>query len=155
MNSSNRVLLASHGTEGAKAAERMVFQLCGKGTKVHHLVVVPDFWKGMTGDDWLNNGSTRNRFRDYLESELEGEVREHVRRLQEEAANQKVEYSAEVMVGKPEECLIEASRKADFDLVVMGSPRPKEKKGLRSRMKTEPLTKALTAPLMIVPYPNE
>ena len=155
MNSPNQVLLASHGTEGAQAAERMVLQLCGKGSKIHHLVVVPDLWKGMTGDDWLNNGSTRDRFRNYLESELENEVREHVKRLQDEAINEEINYSAEVMVGNPEKCLIEASRNANYDLVVMGSPRPKGKQGLRSRMKTEPLTKALSAPLLIVPYPND
>lgn len=155
MNASNRVLLASHGTEGAQAAEHMAFQLCKGGSQLHHLVVVPDLWKGMTGDDWLNNGSTRNRFRTYLESELEGEVREHVERVQGEAKAQEIEYSAEIMVGKPEECLIEASQKADYDLVVMGSPRPKGKRGLRSRMTTEPLLRAVSAPLLIVPYPHD
>jgi len=42
-----RILLASHGTEGARAAEKMAFSLCQKQTALHHLVVVPDFWKGM------------------------------------------------------------------------------------------------------------
>ena len=155
MHVSNRVLLASHGTEGARAAERMALQLCGMGSQIHHLLVVPDLWKGMTGDDWLNNGSTRDRFRNYLEAELEAEVRGHIDRLKDEAACHKVGYSAEVRVGKPETCLIEASRQADYDLVVMGSPRPKGQKGLRSRMKTEPLTKALTIPLLIAPYPHD
>lgn len=155
MNNSNRVLLASHGTEGAQAAERMVLQLCGKGSRIHQLVVVPDLWKGMTGDDWLNNGSTRDRFCDYLETELENEIREHVKRMQGEAANHEIDYSAEVMVGKPEACLMEASQSKEYDLIVMGSPRPKGKLGLRSRMKTEPLLRALSAPLLIVPYPDE
>jgi nucleotide-binding universal stress UspA family protein len=154
MKYSNHILLASHGTDGAKAAERQTLQMCAKGSRIHHLFVVPDFWKGMTGDDWLNNGSTRNRFRDYLESELEGEVREHIARLQEEAQAKEIDYSAEVMVGKPEQCLIEASKQADYDMVVMGSPRPKGIKGLRSRMTTEPLLRNLTSPLLIVPYPN-
>ena len=155
MNASNRVLLASHGTEGARAAEQMALKLCAEGSQIHHLVVVPELWKGMTGDDWLNNGSTRDRFRNYLETELESEVREHVDRLRSEAANQEIEYSAEVLVGKPEECLIEASQQADYDLVVMGSPRPKGKRGLRSRMTTEPLARTLSSPLLIVPYPND
>ncbi len=154
MHTSHHILLASHGTEGARAAERQTLELCGNGGQIHHLVVVPDFWKGMTGDDWLNNGSTRNRFRDYLESELEGEVREQVTRLQGEAEARKIGYSAEVMVGKPEECLIEASRKQRYDMIVMGSPRPKGKPGLRSRMAAEPLLRNLTSPLLIVPYPH-
>ncbi len=154
MNSSNRLLLASHGTEGAQAAEQMVLQLCQHGGEVHQLVVVPDLWKGMTGDDWLNNGSTRNSFRRYLEGELEREIREHVDRMRDMASAQNIGYTAEVVVGKPSECLIEASSKADFALVVMGSPRPKKKRGLRSRMTTEPLVRALSAPLLIVPYPS-
>lgn len=154
MNSSNRLLLASHGTEGAQAAEQMVLQLCQHGGKIHQIVVVPDLWKGMTGDDWLNNGSTRNSFRRYLEGELEKEIREHVDRMRDMTTTQDIGYSAEVVVGKPSECLIEASSKEDFDLVVMGSPRPKNKRGLRSRMATEPLVRALSAPLLIVPYPS-
>ena len=63
---STNVLLASHGTDGAKAAEKMALQVCEKGARLHHLLVVPSFWKGMTGDDWLNNGSTRDNFRRYL-----------------------------------------------------------------------------------------
>ena len=155
MNSSNRVLLASHGTEGAQAAEQMAFQLCDKGSTIHQLVVVPDLWKGMTGDDWLNNGSTRDRFRRYVESTLGGEVEEHLERMRESAASRDIEYTSEVVVGKPDECLIASSHKKEYDLVVMGSPRPKGKSGLRSRMKTEPLTKALSTPLLIVPYPDD
>ena len=39
----------------------------------------------MTGDDWLNNGSTRDRFRRYLESELDSEVNANCERVQKEA----------------------------------------------------------------------
>lgn len=153
--STGRVLLASHGTDGARAAERMAFGLCRNGGQLHHLIVVPELWKGMTGDDWLNNGWTRDRFRNYLESELEGEIREHVKRVSDEAVERGVEYSAEVVVGDLDACLIKASGETKYDLVVIGSPRPKGTPGIRSRMKTEPLARALTSPLLIVPYPNE
>lgn len=109
----------------------------------------------MTGDDWLNNGWTRDRFRGYLESELEGEIREHVQRMSDAADERDVDYSAEVMVGELDECLINANEQGKYDLVVIGSPRPKGKPGIRSRMKTEPLARALTSPLLIVPYPDE
>jgi len=58
-------------------------------------------------------------------------------------------------VGEPDECLLAASKEQNFDLVVMGSPRPKGKPGLRSRMITDPLTKGLKTPLLVVPYPDE
>jgi 2-isopropylmalate synthase len=39
------------------------------------------------------------------------------------------------------------------ELVVIGSPRPAGVRGLRSRMQMETLVRALTVPLLIVPYP--
>lgn len=150
----NHVLLASHGSDGAKAAEQMAVRLCREGARIHHLVVVPTLWQGMTGDDWLNNGSTRDRFRRYLESELEQEVNEHCARVSELAEQNGITYTNEVIVGEPDKCLVEASHKQEFDLIVMGSPRPKGIKGLRSRMSTGSVARALKAPLLIVPYPK-
>ena len=129
--------------------------LCAKGAKLHHLIVVPTLWQGMTGDDWLNNGSTRNTFRRYLESELTREVNEHCDRINKDADARGLEYTSEIVLGDPDECLIHSSRKEPFDLIVMGSPRPKGKKGLRSRMSTKALAGSLPAPLLIVPYPDE
>jgi len=154
MQTANNILLASHGTEGAQAAEVMAFKLCKKGGHVHHLIVVPTLWQGMTGDDWLNNGATRDRFRRYLEDELSREVEEHKTRVSQAAEAHQLRYTSEVIIGEPDECLINTSKKADFDLVIMGSPRPKGKTGLRSRMVTK-ATRELPIPVMMVPYPDE
>jgi nucleotide-binding universal stress UspA family protein len=154
MKTATNILLASHGTEGARAAEKMAFSLCEKGAKLHHLLVVPTLWEGMTGDDWLNNGSTRDTFRRYLESELGKEVDEHCDRISSQAKAMSVTYSNELIVGEPEKCLLEACKEQNFELVVMGSPRPKGMQGLRSRMSTEPLSRSLSVPLLIVPYPQ-
>ncbi len=154
MMSANNILLASHGTEGAVAAENVALQMCDKGARLHQLIVVPTLWQGMTGDDWLNNGSTRDTFRRYLESELGREIDEYCQRLSDEAEQNEIEYSRVIVVGEPEVCLLEASQNDDFDLVIMGSPRPRGKKGLRSRMPTEPLAHSLRVPLLIVPYPD-
>jgi len=149
------ILLASHGTDGARAAEKMAFEFCTDGAALHHLVVVPSLWKGMTGDDWLNNGSTRNTFRDYLEGELEKEVRVHLQRMIEETDELGISYSYDVVVGEPDECLLKSSRERDCSLVIIGSPRPKGKSGLRSRMRLEPPMRGLSIPLMIAPYPSD
>lgn len=149
------VLLASHGTEGAQAADRMALEICEKGTKLHHLVVVPTLWQGMTGDDWLNNGGVRNRFRRYLENEIGKEIDEHCDKLSVEASAHELSYTKEIRVGEPDKCLIEASRDGDYDLIIMGSTRPKGKEGLRSKMHTKPLIKSISIPLLIVPFPDE
>ena len=154
MMSTNNILLASHGTDGAQAAEQMAINLCNKGGAIHHLVVVPTLWEGMTGDDWLNNGSTRDTFRRYLESELEQEVAEHCQRVSKYAKENDIEYTNEVIVGEPDECLIGVSKKNNYDLVVMGAPRPKGVSGIRSRMSTDNVTRTLSTPLMIAPYPT-
>jgi nucleotide-binding universal stress UspA family protein len=154
MNTSQNVLLASHGTDGAQAAEHMALELCQQGGHVHHLIVVPTLWEGMTGDDWLNNGKTRNTFRKYLEDELSAEVDEHIKRVSTAVKAQNLKYTSEVIVGEPDECLENVSTKESFDLIVMGSPRPKGKSGLRSRMRTKKIEK-LTTPIYVVPYPDE
>ena len=155
MNSVNHVLLASHGTEGAQAAEQIAFNMCNKGAKLHHLIVVPSFWQGTTGDDWLNNGSTRDTFRRYLEEELSREVDEHCDRISKQAQQKELEYISEIVLGEPDQSLINSCKKENYDLVIMGSPRPKGVSGLRSRLKPESLVRSLTIPLLIVPYPVE
>ncbi len=145
------ILLASHGTEGALAAEQMAFDFCKNGAALHHLIVVPTLWKGMTGDDWLNNGSTRDAFCDYLEEALEKEVRTHLERMTAQTTKLGIPYSHEVVVGEPEECLLKSSDRQNYDLIMIGSPRPKGKSGLRSRMRLETLVRRLSVPLMIVP----
>lgn len=147
------ILLASHGTAGARAAERAAFALCGPKTTLHHLIVVPDFWKGMMGDDWLNNASTQDTYGRYVEAELEGEVRRHIASLQRQAAKRRIRYQPEVVFGKPEKCLQERLARGRVGLVVLGAPRPKGKGGLRSCMLTEKLLRTLGVPALIVPYP--
>lgn len=155
MQSANNILLASHGTEGAQAAEQAAIKLCKKGGHLHHLIVVPKaLWQGMTGDDWLTNGSTRNEFRRYLEDQLSQEVKEHQDRVFEAATASELTYTTEVILGEPEEELISVSQKEAYDILVMGSARPKGKSGLRSRMLTKS-TRKLPIPMMIVPYPDE
>lgn len=145
------ILLASHGTDGARAAEKLAYSFCGPGAVLHHLIVVPDLWKGMQGDDWLNNASTRAAFGRYLESQLEQEVRGHIRQMMQEAKKRRIRYRYEVVQGKPVDCLIRRAAKGPADLVVLGSPRPKGRTGLRSRMLEEKLFKSLRVPVIIAP----
>jgi len=155
MKSYKRILLASHGTEGAKEAEREAMELCAaSGAHIHHLIVVPDFWKGMMGDDWLNNSSTRDDFGGYVESQLEEEIRSQVGQLSKIAEKKKIKYDYKVVVGKPGPAMLAAASAGNFELAVIGSPRPKGKKGLRSRMELDIIARDLPIPILIVPYPK-
>jgi nucleotide-binding universal stress UspA family protein len=153
MLKTKHVLLASHGTQGARAAEKLAFSLCGPGACLHHLIVVPDFWKGMMGDDWLNNAATREIYGNYVESQLENEVRAHIRRLRKLAAKRKIRYEFTMVQGKPTECLVARAAKGPVDIVVLGSPRPRGKAGYRSGIELDKLVRRVRKPILIAPYP--
>jgi nucleotide-binding universal stress UspA family protein len=150
-----RILVASHGTAGARMAEQAAidFSLEYSAT-LHHLLVVPDFWKGMMGDDWLNNAVTQSRFGDYVESQLARDAADETERFAKTCEQAGIPYSNTVRLGKPAACLIEAVEKDKFDIVVIGSPRPKGSPGYRSRMDLELLARSLTIPLLTVPHPQ-
>jgi len=132
----------------------MALALAAPGARLSQLVVVPDFWKGMMGDDWLNNASTRDAYGRHVEQQLEREIEAEVARVRERAAALGLRYERRVVLGKPAECLLEAAASINPDLVVIGSPRPARVRGLRSRMQLETLVRALAVPLLIVPYPG-
>jgi nucleotide-binding universal stress UspA family protein len=152
----NKVLLASHGTPGALAAEQAAIDLCRENNApLHHLLVVPDFWKGMMGDDWLNNAVTQIRFGDYVENQLTQDAANEIERIEEICKQADIPYSNTVRLGKPASCLIDAVAKQNCDFVVIGSPRPKGLPGYRSRMDLELLARSLTVPLLTIPHPQK
>lgn len=155
MQNLKHILLASHGTEGGRAAERKAFELCGPDTTLHHLIVVPEFWKGMMGDDWLNNAATRDAYGDYVESQLQEEIQAYVKEVRQQAEQRGLKYEFEVTVGDPTAALLARIQRGQLDLVVVGSPRPKGISGFRSRVRLEKLLSGLPVPLLIVPYPTK
>lgn len=132
----------------------MALALAAPGARLSQLVVVPDFWKGMMGDDWLNNASTRDVYARHVESQLEREIEVEVARVRSQAIDIGLRYERRVVLGKPAECLLESAALLKPDLVMIGSPRPPRAKGLRSRMDPETLLRGLAVPLLVVPYPR-
>jgi nucleotide-binding universal stress UspA family protein len=144
------LLLAHHGTDGAKRAEAQAFALAAPGrTRIVHLYVVPGFWAGMQGDDWLNNAWTRDAFAVHVERQLDAEAAAEVDALAARCMARGLTCSSLVRFGEPAECLLAAAREAQPDLVVIGPPRPKGTLGYRSRMDLEKLARGLAAPLLI------
>jgi nucleotide-binding universal stress UspA family protein len=149
---SKTIILASHGTPGARAAEEAALEIAQNDkANIIHLYVVPDFWRGMRGDDWLNNAVTQKRFGDYLENELASEARIEINRLKENADRAGVLLETRAMFGKPAECLISVSEEESPYSIFIGTPRPRGEQGYNSRMKLEPLVQSLKARLVIVP----
>ena len=131
----------------------MALELAVHGGRLSQLVVVPDFWMGMMGDDWLNNAATRDAYGRHVERQLEREIDEEVARVRGHAGEMRLRYERRVVLGKPAECLLEAAAMLKPALVVIGSPRPAGVRGLRSRMQMEKLLRGLAVPLLVAPYP--
>jgi hypothetical protein len=148
------VLLASHDTQGSRAAERAALDAVVEGGRLHHLVIVPEFWQSITGDGWRINASTEHLFCDYLEAQIEHEALEHMRRVNAAACARGIHYSAGSKHGRLEDCLIAASKEAHYSLVLIGAPRPKASPGLRSRIDLNKLVRGLRTPLVVIPHPG-
>lgn len=149
------VLLAHHGTAGAGRAARLALERAAeRGAGLVHLLVVPDFWGGMQGDDWLNNASTRDAFARYLEGMLEREAREQLAAIEADCVARGIAYTPILRYGDPTDCLIEAAGRARPEWVVIGAPRPKGVPGYRSRIDVARLLRVLGAPLLVAaPHP--
>ena len=143
------LILGHHGTPGAASAEQLAFELAEPGTRIVHLLVVPDFWAGMQGDDWLNNASTRDAFAEHVEKMLEREAADQVRALGERCAERGLDYVSVVRFGDPAECMIQVARETGAELAVLGPRRKKGEAGYRSRMDLEKLTADLGIPFVV------
>lgn len=144
------LLLAHHGTGGARCAEQLACAVATPGeTRIVHLLVVPDFWGGMQGDDWLNNAWTRDAFARHVERQLAGDAMAEVGALAARCAEHGLACEALVRYGDPADCLIEAAREAGAEMVVIGPPRPRGELGYRSRMDLEKLVRGLSVPLLV------
>ena len=131
-------------------AETLALEIASPGqTQIVHLLVVPDFWEGMQGDDWLNNASTRDTFGRYLEGLLEADVREQLRALEGRCTERGFAYKSVMRQGDPAECLLETAAQEQVSLVLIGPPRPKGASGYRSRMDMEKLARGLQVPLLM------
>ncbi|MBI4754137.1 MAG: universal stress protein [Betaproteobacteria bacterium] len=145
-----KLLLAHHGTAGGRRAESLALHLAVPGeTQVIHLYVVPDFWAGMQGDDWLNNSWTRDAFGRHVENELERDARQQMAEVAEACNARGVSYESVLRFGDAAECVIALAQEREADLVVIGPPRPRGVQGLRSRMSVEKLVRGLGVPLVV------
>jgi len=151
MLTANTILLAYHGTDGAKRAEALAYQIISReGGRIVHLLVVPeDVWVGMQGDDWLNNASTRDTYGSYVEGVLEKDAAEQVAAVEAHCKQHGLIYTPILRKGDPAECLVAAARDQKVDLVVIGPPRSKKESGLRSRMDLDKLGRGLPVPYVV------
>ncbi|TRZ92143.1 MAG: universal stress protein [Rhodocyclaceae bacterium] len=149
-----KLLLCHHGTTGARGAEELAHEVAVPGiTTLVHCLVVPEFWAGMQGDDWLNNASTRDAFGDYVENMLENDAKRELAAVALRCKERGLAYESVMRFGNPAETALVIAGEIGADFVVIGSPRKKGEEGLNSRMEIEKLVRGLKCPLLIAPHP--
>lgn len=154
------ILLCTHGSEGAKKAEKYVFDKLYRENEqltLSVLTIIDKDWSVMTGDDWLNTSGTRNRFIDYVDEQLGREIAEDWRRIKGT-----YDVSDDVrfikVAGEIEETIVQVAEKIGCDLIVMGGYQKKPLRltsvkmspGLAARIKNEKLHPALPCPLLVI-----
>ncbi len=154
------ILLCTHGTEGARRAEHLVFQeLCSRAedVRVTVLTVIDEDWRAMTGDDWLNSSKTHATFLNHVEAQLGEEIEEEWQRIRKHHPAAKHADFIKV-VGPLEESITRQAARNRCDLIVIGPHREtkrlfnlKMEKGLRARLKNDRLHPILPCPLLIAP----
>ena len=153
-----KILLCTHGSEGARKAEQYVFENLMQQlaqAQVTVLTIIDKDWSVMTGDDWLNTSKSRNTFIDYVEEQLGREIEADWQRIKEEYA-QAAEARFMKVVGDIEETIAEVAGKLECDLVIVGGYRKKPRRltslnmepGLAARISNEKLHPILSVPLL-------
>ena len=147
-----RYLLASHGTPGAMAAEQYALAQCRRGDHLDHLLVIPEWWAHMTGDDWLNNGVSRNRYRAYVEQQLDQEAQQVFSRVQHACEAQGIFYSSIFILGDSSKVFRQHVH-SHYEKIFAGSRRPSDCEGLNDRMLTKKSIKCAGSQLITVEHP--
>lgn len=156
-----KILLCTHGSEGAKKAEALVFDKLAKdisAKQVIVLTVIDKDWSQMSSDDWLNTSTTRTQFKDYVQEQLTREIEEEWQTIQTAFPDSKNARFMKV-VGGVESTIAEVAEKTACDLIVMGPCRIKKRrltsvkmeKGLAATISNKKLHPALPCPLLIAP----
>lgn len=147
------ILLCTHGTPGAKLAERWVFEKLQPGfprAQITVLTIVNQDWSLMVGDDWLNSSATRNAFRTHVDDQLALEIEEDWQRIRRRYP-QAADCSFKRIFGPVEETFVEAAQALGCDLMVIGPYQKKQGRGFKARVRTKVLHPLLQVPLMVAP----
>ncbi len=147
-----RILLATHGTSGAQAAEDLAVELASKiGASLCCLHVIHEDWQWMTGDDWLNTSASRNQFARHVENELELEAQAIMKRVTDKAAAKSVPFTTIKKVGNPGAVIPLTAQETGAELVVMGSRQNKQDTGFKARIGWTEFLASCRVPVLLAP----
>jgi len=138
-----KILVATHGTAGAVAAEQYALDLARTlDAGLHALYVIHEGWGSLVGIEWLHSSETRMDFYRYAESELfrmaDAALEDFVRR----AAACGLNVTTSVRVGDPGEAIVSESRERGSDLIVLGEAGGKRSEEYKAKISMNKLLKS-------------
>ncbi len=144
------ILLATHGTPGARKAETLARQWADTyDAKVTVLSIINEAWGDMTCDDWLNTSTTRNNFASYVSGEIASEIQAVWDRVREDFDGVDIEFISKG--GKLDNVLAEAAEKVGADVVIMGAWQKVQAPGFRDRFENKRLHPQMPCPMVVAP----
>lgn len=144
------ILLATHGTPGARKAEALAWQWADAyGARVTVLSIINEAWGDMTCDDWLNTSTTRNNFGSYVAGEIAKEIDAVWNRVRADFEGVEIDFLSKG--GKLENVLAEAAEKTNADVAIMGAWQKVQAPGFKDRFENKRLHPQMPCPLVVAP----
>jgi nucleotide-binding universal stress UspA family protein len=117
-----KILIATHGTEGAVEAELHALDLARRmDAELHALYVIHKGWGTLVGIEWLHSSERRMEFYRYTEAELYKMADAALSKFVHRAAACGVKVTTSIRVNKLEEAIVSEARAQGSDLIVLGN----------------------------------
>lgn len=138
-----KILVATHGTEGAILAELYALQLAkALDTGLHGLYVINKDWGSLVGIEWLHSSEKRMEFYHYAESELYRMANTALDSFKQRALANELGVMTSVRVGDPAEAIAEEARTQGADLIIIGSAGKERSAEYRAKVSIKKLLKS-------------
>lgn len=146
-----RILIATHGTEGAKKAESYAIELAGAlGADLHGLYVIHKGWGSLVGIEWLHSSEKRMEFYRYAESELYRMADVALTGFVQRAEAHGLNVKSSVRVGDPGDVIAEEAMDRHIDLIVIGGNSDVRSEEYKARISLKRLMKLAPCPVLVV-----
>lgn len=143
-----KILVATHGTEGAKKAELYAVELARAfGAELHGLYVIHKDWGSLVGIEWLHSSERRMEFYRYAESQFNIRAEEVLKAFAARAEG--LEVATAIKVGDPAEVIAEEAKDRQIDLIVIGGNSDVRSEEYKARISLKKLMKLAPCPVLI------